>query len=74
VVLIWLLAVEGLIADLLHGATFVQWLPAAAGRALVHIGPNDDGLPVLAAAGIFAAYVAAFTAAGTRLTVERDIT
>ena len=74
VVLIWLLAVEGLIGDLVHGATLVRWLPAAAGRALVHIGPSDDGLPMLAAAGTVAVYVAAFAAAGTRLTVERDIT
>ena len=52
----------------------MQWLPAAAGRALVHVGPSGDGLAVLAAAGIFALYVAAFAAAGTRLTVDRDIT
>ncbi len=31
-VLVWLLAVEGLIADLLNRAAFTQWLPAAAGR------------------------------------------
>jgi ABC-2 type transport system permease protein len=74
VVLIWLLAVEGIISDLAHGAAVVQWLPAAAGRALVHNGPSDNGLPVLAAAGIFAVYVATFAAAGTRLTVDRDIT
>ena len=74
VVLIWLLAVEGIIGDLLQGAALVQWLPAAAGRALLHSGPADDGLPVLAAAGTFAVYVAAFAVAGTRLTVERDIT
>ena len=49
-------------------------MPAAAGRALVHIGPNGDGLAVPAAAGVFAAYVAVFAAAGTRLTVDRDIT
>jgi len=74
VVLIWLLAVEGFISDLAHGAAVVQWLPAAAGRALVHIGPSNDGLPVLAAAGIFALYIAGFAAAATRLTVARDIT
>jgi hypothetical protein len=74
VVLIWLLAVEGIIGDLLHGGAFVQWLPAAAGRALVHIGPSSDSLPVTAAAGIFALYVAGFAATGVRLTVDRDIT
>ena len=74
VVLIWVLAVEGIIGDLVDDAAVVQWLPAAAGRALVHIGPSDDGLPVLAAVGIFAVYVAAFAAAGTRLTIDRDIT
>jgi len=74
VVLIWVLAVEGLIGDLVDDAAVVQWLPAAAGRALVHIGPSDDGLPVLAAVGIFAVYVVAFAAAGTRLTIDRDIT
>lgn len=74
VVLIWLLAVEGIIGDLLHGGAFVQWLPAAAGRALVHIGPSGDSLPVTAAAGIFALYVAGFAAIGVRLTVDRDIT
>ena len=74
VVLIWLLALEGFIGNLLHGAAVVQWLPAAAGRALVHIGPSSDGLPVLAGAGIFALYIAGFAAAATRLTVDRDIT
>ena len=73
-VLIWLLAVEGIIGDLAHGAAVVQWLPAAAGRALVHVGPRGDGLPVLAAAGIFVLYVAAFAVAGIRLAVDRDIT
>ena len=74
VVLIWLLAVEGIIGDLFHGAAVVQWLPAATGRALVHIGPSGDSLAVPAAAGIFAVYVAGFAAAGTRLTLDRDIT
>ena len=74
VILIWLLAVEGFIGDLLHDAAVVQWLPAATGRALVHIGPSDNGLPVLAFAGTFAVYIVGFAAAGTRLTVNRDIT
>ena len=74
VVLIWVLAVEGLIGDVVDDAAVVQWLPTAAGRALVHIGPSNDGLPVLAGAGIFALYIAGFAAAATRLTVNRDIT
>ncbi len=73
-VLTWLLAVEGIIGDLLRDAAVVRWLPAAAGRALVHIGPGGDGLAVPAAAGIFAVYIAVFAAAGIRLTVDRDIT
>ena len=73
-VLVWLLAVEGLIADLLHRAAFTQWLPAAAGRALVHVGDGGDGLAVPAAAAVFTLYVAALAAAGTRLTLQRDIT
>ena len=72
--LVWLLAVEGLIGDLVRGAAFVQWLPAAAGRALVHTGPSGDGLAVPAAACIFALYIVGFAAAGIRLTVHRDIT
>ena len=72
--LTWLLAVEGIIGDLLHDAAFVHWLPAAAGRALVHIGARGDNLPVPVAAGVFVLYVTAFAAAGARLTVHRDIT
>jgi ABC-2 type transport system permease protein len=74
VVLLWLLAIEGIIGDLLLGSAFVQWLPAAAGRALVHVGPSGDGLAWPAAAGVFALYVAGFAAVGARLTVGRDIT
>jgi ABC-2 type transport system permease protein len=74
VVLTWLLAVEGIIGDLLHDAAFVQWLPAAAGRALVNVGQSGDGLGVPAAAGIFALYVAGIAATGARLTLNRDIT
>jgi len=73
VVLVWLLAIEGFIGDLFHDTSFVEWLPAAAGRALVHIGPNADGLGAPAAAGVFAVYVAGFAFAGIRLTLDRDI-
>ena len=74
VVLVWLLAVEGLIGDLLHRAAFVRWLPAAAGRALVHVGPTATASPSPAAAAVFSAYVVVLAAAGTRLTLRRDIT
>jgi len=74
VVLVWLLVVEGLISDLLHGAAFARWLPAATGRALVDVGPGGDGLAVPAAAAVFTVYVAALAAAGIRLTLQRDIT
>ena len=73
VVLIWLLAIEGFIGDLLHDESFVEWLPAAAGRALVHVGPNADGLGAPAAAAVFALYVAGFALAAIRLTLDRDI-
>jgi ABC-2 type transport system permease protein len=73
VVLIWLLAVEGIIGDLLHDASIVEWLPAAAGRALVHV-DSSGGLGAPAAAGIFVLYVAGFALAGVRLTLNRDIT
>jgi ABC-2 type transport system permease protein len=73
VVLVWLLAVEGLVADLLRGAGLARWLPAAAGRALVHTGDGGDGLAVPVAAAIFILYVVTLAAAGTRLTLRRDI-
>ena len=74
VVLIWLLAVEGFISDLFHGAAVVRWLPAAAGRALVHVGPSGDRLAAPTAAAIFALYIVGFATAGARLTRNRDIT
>lgn len=72
VVVVWLLAVEGLVAGVVGRPEIVRWLPAAAGRAIVH--PGATGLPVPVAAGVFAAYVVAFALAATRLTVRRDIT
>lgn len=72
-VLVWLLAVEGIIGDLLHDASIVEWLPAAAGRALVHV-DSGSGLGAPTAAGTFVLYVAGFALAGIRLTQNRDIT
>lgn len=74
VALTWLLAVEGLLGDVFARSAFVHWLPAAAGRALVHIGPVTDGPSAPLAAAVFAAYVAAFALAATALTLHRDIT
>jgi ABC-2 type transport system permease protein len=73
-VLVWVLAVEGLIGDLLPDNDVVRWLPAAAGRALVHVGPGGSGLPTPVAAGVFTLYIAALAGAGARLTLHRDIT
>ena len=74
VALVWTLAVEGLIGDMLRDNDVVRWFPAAAARALVHAGPGGDGLPVAVATGVFTLYVAALATAGARLTVHRDIT
>lgn len=74
VALSWLLAVEGLLGGVLARSAFVHWLPAAAGRALVHIGPTAEGPSAPLAAAVFAAYVAAFALAATALTLPRDIT
>jgi ABC-2 type transport system permease protein len=73
-VLVWLLAIEGLIGDLVHDADFVNWLPAAAGRAIVDASSGGDGLPRAVAVAVFTLYVAAFAAASAWLTLRRDIT
>lgn len=73
-VLVWLLAVEGLIGDLLGRFEFVRWFPAAAGRAIVHVGPSGVNLSSPIAAVVFSAYVVVLAAFGARLTMRRDIT
>jgi ABC-2 type transport system permease protein len=73
-VLVWLLAVEGLIGDLVGRVEFVRWFPAAAGRALVHVGPTGDNLSSPVAAVVLSAYVVVLGAAGARFTIRRDIT
>ena len=72
-VLVWLLAVEGLIGDLLGRSALLQWHPAAAGSALVQAGPTADTLALPTAAAVFTAYVAVFALAGIRFTLDRDI-
>ena len=73
-VVAWMLAAEGLIGDLLGRHDFARWFPAAAGRALVHVGPTGDNLSSPVAAAAFSAYVVVLAAAGTRITIRRDIT
>jgi ABC-2 type transport system permease protein len=73
-VLVWVLAVEGLVGDLFTGSGIADWLPAAAGRALVHAEGDGAGPSALAAAAALTAEVAALAAAATRLTVRRDVT
>jgi ABC-2 type transport system permease protein len=73
-VLVWMLAVEGLITDLVRRDDLMRWLPAAAGRALVVLDPTGDSLSLPIAAAVFTAYVAAFAVAGIRFTLDRDIT
>lgn len=68
-VLVWLLAIEGIVGDAFPEAAFLRWLPGAAGRDLV----DPGGLAAPVAAAVFTTYVAAFAAAATRLTLRRDI-
>ena len=39
-VLVWLLAIEGIISDIFHGSAFVQWLPVAVAHAMVSAGSD----------------------------------
>lgn len=73
-VLVWLLAVEGIIRDVFHGSVFVRWLPIAAAHAIVRAGSSGSGPSVPVAAAAFTAYVAAFAAVATRMTLQRDVT
>jgi ABC-2 type transport system permease protein len=74
VVLVWLLAVEGIIGDVFAGSAFVQWLPAAAAHAIVDVGARGDALPAPVAAAVFGAYVCVAAAVATRSTLRRDVT
>ena len=71
-VLVWLLAVEGILANVLHSPAVLDWLPGALAAALVGAGP--DGVPSWAAAAGLTAYVAGFSALGARFVVSRDVT
>ena len=74
VVLTWLLAIEGIIADVFHDEAFVGWLPIAAARHIVDAGTTAGSLPAPLAAAVFAAYVAGFAIAATCFTIRRDVT
>jgi ABC-2 type transport system permease protein len=73
VVLVWLLAVEGLVSEVFHRSEFVHWLPAAAGRALVGAADRSHGLSGPVAAAVFTAYVGVLAVLAARLTLSRDI-
>src|SRR3954453_12188579 len=66
-VLVWLLAVEGIVRDVFHGSGFVRWLPVAVGRNMVVTG-SSAGVSIPVSAAIFAVYVAAFAVVAIRLT------
>lgn len=68
----WLMRVEGAVASLFRSETLGDWLPFAAGRAIVSAGPGARSL--WAAAAVLTVYVVALATAGTRLVVDRDIT
>jgi ABC-2 type transport system permease protein len=72
-VLVWLLAVEGLVTEVFQRSEVVHWLPAAAGRALVGAADRTHGLSGPVAAAVFAAYVVFLAVLATRLTVRRDV-
>lgn len=71
-VLVWLLAVEGILASVLHSPAVLDWLPGALAAALV--GAGAEGIPAWAAAAGLTAYVAGFSALASRFVVSRDVT
>jgi ABC-2 type transport system permease protein len=73
-VLVWLLAVEGLLGDIFNGSAFLRWLPIAAAHAIVRAEPAADSLSVPVGAAVFGAYVVALAVAATRITLQRDVT
>lgn len=71
VVLVWLLAVEGIVEQVLGDAAFVDWLPAAVARDVFQRGTDGIAPPVAALA--FTAYVTVAALAASRLTIPKDI-
>ena len=73
-VLVWWLAVEGILGDVFPRLRVLAWLPASAGRAITALG-SQPGRPAAAlAAAALAAYVGVLAAAAVRITSNRDIT
>jgi len=73
-VLVWLLAIEGILGDVFHSSSFVGWLPSAVGADLTHVGGGHPDLAMPVAGVALLAYVIAFGVLGVRLTARRDIT
>jgi hypothetical protein len=73
-VLVWLLAIEGILGDVFHSSSFVGWLPSAVGADLTHAGGGHPDLAMPVAGVALLAYVIAFGVLGVRLTARRDIT
>ena len=74
VVLVWWLAVEGILGDVFPRLRVLDWLPASAGRAITALGPQPGRPSAVVAAGALAAYVGVLAGAAVRLTAHRDIT
>lgn len=74
-VLVWFLAVEGLLSDLLRFGDVVHWFPGAVAAALVRPEAQvvTGSLPLAAAAAVFTAYVAIAATAGIALQTRKDI-
>jgi hypothetical protein len=71
-VLVWAVVVEGLLLDLLNAPSLGKWLPSAAAAALTN--PSDGHLSRWGGGLLFAAYGLAFSTAGTRFVIRRDVT
>ena len=73
-VLVWLLAIEGIISDIFHRSAFVLWLPIAVAHTMISTGSTNGGPSAPVATAFFTGYVAAFAVAATRITLQRDVT
>ena len=73
VALVWVTLVEGLLVA--FEPEVGRWLPGGAGSALTGVATAEVGLlPMWGAALLFAGYGLAFAAAGTLLSMRRDVT
>jgi ABC-2 type transport system permease protein len=71
-VLLWFLLVEGILPAVLRAPGLARWLPGGATAALTD--PGGQYLPALAGGLLLAGYALVLAAAGSRLTVRRDVT